>query len=77
MVNPAGELHATAYRLSQSQFLDDLEFVFGQFRMFQVPIADIEALTGISFGRLSQFDPMGQIEGRGVQRIDGPEDLIL
>ena len=77
MVNPQGRLHATAYILSQSRFLDDIEFVFGSYRTYQVPIAVVEEQTGIRFGELSKFDPIGEIESVGLHVIEGPEDLIL
>ncbi|HET8863161.1 MAG TPA: DNA/RNA non-specific endonuclease [Solirubrobacterales bacterium] len=65
--NPGG-LSATAYLLSQEELIDDLkevapipgeeEFAFGAFKTFQVPLSEIEKLTGISFGSLSEHDPL-------------------
>ena len=56
------ELTATAYIVSQKNLLSDLEFVFGQFKTYQVPIASIEQKTGLSFGNLKDFDPLAQQE---------------
>jgi endonuclease G, mitochondrial len=77
MVAPSGELHATAYRLSQRELVGDLEFVFGEFRTYQTTIETIEDLTGLSFGRLTEFDPMGQSESAPIRVINGAEDLTL
>ncbi len=61
------ELSATAYMLSQASMLTDIEFVFGQFRTYQVPLTQIEKLTGIRFGKLKNFDPKGKQEGFASQ----------
>lgn len=73
-----GQLSATGYVLSQGEFMDDLEFAFGAFRTFQAPIHRIESLTGLSFGALTEHDPMGAIEGiqSGVP-IDDYESIVL
>ncbi len=63
MVAPNGDLHATAYLLSQRQMLDDIEFVFGKFRTYQTTIRNIEELTGLDFGRLREADPQETLEG--------------
>jgi endonuclease G, mitochondrial len=81
MVNPQGRLHATAYLLSQKQHLDDIEFVFGRFRTYQKPLKEIEKLTCLDFGKLRDFDPLGQIEAvAGVSPhvlLTGLERLVL
>jgi endonuclease G len=64
-VRADGRLSATAYLLSQGQFLDDIEFAFGPFRTFQVPIRRVETLTGLSFGALRDVDPLEVTEGVG------------
>lgn len=66
-----GKLFATAYLLDQSEVVDqfgieEAEVPFGPFRTFQVPIHEIEALTGLSFRcgnpkkpvSLSEKDPL-------------------
>lgn len=66
--NPGG-LSATAYLLSQEELVGDLkevapvaegeeDFAFGAFKTFQVPVSEIEKLTGLSFGSLSDHDPL-------------------
>jgi endonuclease G, mitochondrial len=56
---PGGGLSATAYLLSQSQLLHDLEaFTYGAYRTFQVPVAQVAMLTGLDFGDLPNSDPL-------------------
>lgn len=57
MVKDDGELSATAYVLSQSDMVTGLEFAFGEFRTYQVPLADVEKWTSLDFGKLRDFDP--------------------
>jgi endonuclease G len=72
-----GRLSATAYLLSQAEQLDDLEFVFGEFRTYQVTVSELEAKTGLSFGDLSTYDPMGKAEGLARRVISSSMDLVL
>jgi endonuclease G len=81
-----GELSATGYLLSQADLISDLEaFVFGKFRTYQVPIAHIELLSGLSFGELRDHDPLadaeeGRLEIAGAppgRVIDGPRDILF
>jgi endonuclease G, mitochondrial len=63
-----GELAATGYLLDQTPLVTDLEAAMaeasaageipplGPFRTFQVPIADIAALSGVDLGRLAAVD---------------------
>jgi endonuclease G, mitochondrial len=67
-----GELCATGYEMSQQRNLPEEEFVFGAFTSSQlnvatqVPIHTIETRSGLSFGSLSQIDPLaGDDEGVG------------
>ena len=72
-----GELSATAYILSQANMITDLEFVYGQFRTYQVPVTQIEKLTGLRFGKLKDFDPKGKVESfsEANVQIDNFEDI--
>ena len=65
-----GTLHATAYVLSQGQMIRDLleersrtegleGFVLGEYRTFQVAIADLADATGYDLSRYVPFDPLG------------------
>ncbi len=71
------KLSATGYILSQQDLLSDLEFAFGQFRTYQVPVAQIEGLTGLDFGNLRTFDPLAKIEAAPIRLIGRAEDLVF
>lgn len=51
-----GRPSATAYMIEQGEGLDQLGFMFGQYRTYQRSVARIEALTSLDFGNLSSFD---------------------
>ncbi|MCI0347152.1 MAG: DNA/RNA non-specific endonuclease, partial [Chloroflexi bacterium] len=57
MVKDDGELSATAYVLSQADMVTGLEFAFGEFRTYQIPVTDVERWTHLDFGTLRDFDP--------------------
>lgn len=70
-VNADGQLSATAYLLDQSQLLAELGargFSYGDYRMFQVRVQQIEALTGLQFGELSEYDPLAG--RRGLEPVE-------
>lgn len=57
---------ATAYLVSQGKLIEDLEFVFGRYKTYQVALAEIQELAGLDFGDLSRFDGFsneGVLEG--------------
>jgi endonuclease G len=84
MVKEDGTLSATGYLLSQEELIRGLEvlpeaFSYGAYRTYQVPIAQIETITQLSFGaHLSDADPLAKLEaataGREVSRAD---ELVL
>lgn len=73
----AGELAATAYVLDQTPQLDDIDLrtvraaaagdppPLGPYRTYQVPVADVAALTGLDLGPLVAADrlPAGAVTG--------------
>jgi endonuclease G len=71
-----GRPSATGYILSQANYLGDLEFVFGEFKTYQVPISRIEQKTNLLFG-LTDHDPLAHTEARPEREIQGAMDLIL
>jgi endonuclease G, mitochondrial len=94
-----GALAATGYLLDQTPLVDDLGAAFadadaagvvpplGPFRTFQVPIADIGALTGVAFDQLALVDrlgapvagtapPPGQVS-TGWKALAALEDVVL
>jgi endonuclease G len=42
--------------VSQGKLIEDLEFVFGRYKTYQVAIAEVQELAGLDFGDLSRFD---------------------
>jgi endonuclease G, mitochondrial len=52
------KLCSTGYLMSQTEFLPEEEFIYGQHKTAQVPISQIETLSGLSFGDLKTLDPM-------------------
>lgn len=91
MVKKNGQLSATGYLLSQESLIkqnleEELavaapeEFSYGAYRTFQVPVTQVESVTGLSFGPLSTLDPLATspLEAMEATReIDSLEDLIL
>ena len=76
MVKPGRELSATAYLQTQKNLLEDLEFAYGAYRTYQVPVTRIEAITGLDFGPLRDHDPMAVLESAGPARVIGEADDI-
>jgi DNA/RNA endonuclease G (NUC1) len=82
MLRDDGKLSATAYLLSQEDMVEGLEFVYGEFRTYQVSIELLEKKTGLNFGNLRDFDPAMkrtalEAAARGPAEIRGPQDLKL
>lgn len=89
MVKASGALSATGYLLSQEQLLHDggfertaapAEFSYGAYKTFQVPIAQVEALTGLSFGPLRDADPLAGLESTAAaaaRQVERFEELVL
>jgi endonuclease G, mitochondrial len=94
-----GALAATGYLLDQTPLVDDLDAAFagaeaagtvpplGAYRTFQVPIADIAALTGVRLDQLALVDrlgapvtgvapPPGQVSA-GWKELGSLEDVVL
>jgi endonuclease G len=78
MVRPDGALSATAYLQTQKNLLDDLEFAYGAYKTYQVPVARIERLTDLDFGTLRAADPLaGQEAAVAGILIEGARDIRL
>lgn len=65
-----GELTCTGYTMSQEDFLSPLEFVFGEFKQAQVPVALIEKRARLSFHGLAKRDPLAKEESAFVPLTD-------
>lgn len=70
MVKKDGKLSATAYLQTQKNLIEDLEFAFGEYKTYQVSIRQIEALTGLDFGNLRDYDPISNNE-EGFNAVTG------
>lgn len=78
MVNAGTEsLSATAYMISQKDLISRLEFVFGRFKTYQLPIQTIENLTGLDFGNLKNYDPLKKIEGATARELNRLAEIII
>jgi endonuclease G len=77
MVKQDGKLSATAYLQTQKNLIVDLEFAFGEYKTYQVPVTRIEELTGLDFGKLRNFDPLASIEATLGRVIHLPQDIRL
>jgi endonuclease G len=58
MVKEDGTLSATAYLQTQKNLIENLEFAYGAYKTYQVPISHIEELTSLQFGELRTHDPI-------------------
>lgn len=58
MVKVDGQLSATAYLQTQKNLIENLEFAYGAYKTYQVPISRIEEWTGLHFGELRTHDPI-------------------
>jgi endonuclease G, mitochondrial len=77
IVKEDGNLSATAYLQSQQNLIDDLEFVYGEYKTYQVPVSKIEALTELDFGNLRNHDPIARLESTIGHIIENLEDIKL
>lgn len=77
MVKDDGKLSATAYLQTQKNLIVDLEFAFGEYKTYQVPVTRIEELTGLDFGKLRNLDPLANIEATLGRVIHMPQDIRL
>lgn len=72
-----GRLSVTGYMVSQRDFMDDLEFSFGPFQTYQVPVAAIQEQSGLDFGSLNDFDPLARLETTAARRLTTLADITL
>jgi len=72
-------LSATAYLQSQRDLISGVKaFGYGEYKTYQVRVGDIEALTGLDFGKLREHDPLPRLKSvaRAVN-IGGAGDIVL
>jgi endonuclease G len=72
-------LSATAYLQSQRNLIAGLKaFDYGEYKTYQVPVAHIEELTRLDFGKLRENDPLSRLKGfPQAVTIVGPGDIVL
>ncbi|MEU4014986.1 DNA/RNA non-specific endonuclease [Microbacterium sp. NPDC028030] len=80
----ADGLAAAGFVLDQSELVDLRESTLaipplGSFRTFQVPVADVAALTGIDLGPLVEADVLGTPGARdsGWRALESSRDIVL
>jgi len=81
IVKDDGNLSATAYLQTQKNLIEGLEFAYGAYKTYEVPVTLIEELSGLNFGELRQHDPLApgapeEIAVAGLV-IQAPEDIRL
>ncbi|MDO4792835.1 MAG: DNA/RNA non-specific endonuclease [Filifactor alocis] len=76
MVKDNGEMSATAYLQTQKNMIENLEFAYGEYKTYQIPVSRVEEITGLDFGELSKYDPIANIESAGLI-IGSPEHIKL
>lgn len=79
MIKQDGPLSATAYLQTQKNLIENLEFAYGEYKTYQVPMEQIEDLTGLDFGDLRNYDSLKKTESlydsvAGFE-IEKPEDI--
>jgi hypothetical protein len=64
-------------RPAQSDFRPQ-GFCYGEYKTYQVPVAQIEELTQLDFGKLRENDPLSRLRGfPQAVTIGGPGDIVL
>ncbi len=78
MVNDeTGAPSVTGYIVSQRDFMDDLEFAFGEFKTYQVPLETIEQQANLDFGGLKAFDPLAEVEGVAFRSLSTLAEVVV
>lgn len=78
IIKEDGQISATAYMQTQKNLIVDLEFAYGGYKTYQVPVSLIAELTELDFGDLPDFDPLATLEAITVGRIvTGAESILL
>lgn len=76
-------IYVTAYILSQKKWLDDIEFVFGAYETYQVPVSFVQQQTGLIFDNaIVSEDSMSGINesayvGFKMNQINNFENIAL
>lgn len=80
----ADGLRAAAFVLDQTELVDTRDGLLaspplGAFRTFQVPIADIAAITGLDLGPLTAADVVNDstVQARGWRSLESVDEVVL
>jgi endonuclease G len=76
IVTEDGRPSATAYKVSQEHALEELEYVFGGYRTFQISVQQVIDNTNIDFRALVEYDGFSQQEATTGQRQIEPIDSL-
>ncbi len=81
IVTEDGRPSATAYKVSQEQELEELEFVYAGYKTFQISVRQVMKDTGIDFSALVEYDGFSQHESATgesvVERLDELESVRI
>ena len=80
IVKNDGSISSTGYLQTQKQLIENLKFVFGEYKTYQLPITKIESLTDLDFGDLRTFDPLlkrKDVTSNPITVITSEDDIIL
>lgn len=87
LIKADGKPSVTGYMLKQPDNIEDFRTMegiredgFGQFKTYQVPLQQIANLTGITFDKFNEFDPLEGVDFKETSKlieITGEQDIKL
>lgn len=77
IVKDDGQLSATAYLQTQKNLIVDLEFAYGGYKTYQVPVSLVEDLTELDFGDLRTHDPLATLEASTNRVVFNRHSILL
>ncbi len=78
MIKNNKTISSTGYLQTQKQLLENLKFVFGEYKTYQVPITKIETITSLDFGKIRNFDPLNNTKDiKSAILVNNAHDIIL
>lgn len=82
-INKNGQLRATAYLRSQKNYLETYGFFDDEYKTWQVPVTQVEAATGLSFGISHDADPLAKVgvslksQRHNIRHIRSAHDILF
>ena len=82
MIKADGTPSVTGYVLSQKELISGFEkviteFVFGQFKTYQLPLSKLEEMTGLDLNSVKIYDPLKRELESSPREINSELDLVL